>query len=81
MVPINLNLNVSGKRGGEKRAAPGEILLDAGFGIETYVAHPPATPPEKPKVAVAAVSGCESVAAKLGVQGVPNAPVASGGKT
>src|SRR5579871_1176501 len=71
VVPINLKLGPSAKRGGEKKAAPGEVLLDADFSIETYVAHPPPSAKEAAAPTGTSISGCESVAGRLGVQGIP----------
>jgi type IV pilus assembly protein PilO len=43
--PINLTLSVSGRRNLEIRPKKGEELLDAKFGVQTYVAHvQPASP-------------------------------------
>jgi Tfp pilus assembly protein PilO len=78
VVPINLKLGRSVKRIGEKRAAADEVLLDADFGIETYVSHPPPPPPTLPPASATQVSGCESLAGKLGVQGLPKAPAPAG---
>ena len=79
VVPINLKLNTSAKRGGEKKAGAGEVLLDADFGIETYVEHPPSVKADTTKPPPPPVSGCESVAGKLGVEGIPKP--SAGGKT
>lgn len=38
VAPMNVQLSVTGPRG-EKRARPGESLLDARFEIQTYVSH------------------------------------------
>lgn len=71
VVPINVKLNAAGASRGEKKAGPGEILLYADFGIETYVSHPPPPAPVTPKPPANQVSGCQAIAGKLGVQGLP----------
>ena len=49
VAPINVGLNASARQG-EIKARPDEQLLDANFGIQTYVAHvaPPAPTSAKP---------------------------------